>query len=59
MTVAQARTAVERPLTCRYGKEAERLYYAKFPGAPSPLLTQLYIQRDDYLFQLEQQVSNI
>jgi hypothetical protein len=40
----------------RYGREAERLYYAKFPGGASPLLSQLHAQRDDYLLRVENRV---
>jgi hypothetical protein len=37
----------ERPTTAKYGKDAERAYYLKYPGAPSPLLNELWVRREE------------
>jgi hypothetical protein len=42
---SQVSTVVDRPTTAKYAKDAERAYYTRQPGSPSPLLCELWARR--------------
>ena len=44
-------TVAQRPTTTLYGDRAKEAYFKKYPGAPSPLLQELWVQRDEYNFR--------
>ena len=50
---AQVKTVLQRPTTAKYGTEAHTLYYKKYPGAPSPLLQELWVRRDEFNYEGE------
>jgi hypothetical protein len=43
---SQVASVVDRPTTAMYAKDAEIAYYTKQPGAPSPLLWELWARRE-------------